>query len=67
MKINSGKESWSDKEGEAEKRGKKRKYRDRQREGGGEKGVQLIEGAQRSRAGQLSDGCLDSVRGGVAD
>ena len=32
-----------------------------------EKGVQLIEGAERSRTGQLSDGCLDSVRGGVAD
>lgn len=35
------------------------------REGG--RGAALIEGAERSRAGQLSDGCLDSVRGGVAD
>lgn len=43
------------------------RQREGRREGGGEKGVELIEGAERSRAGQLSDGCLDSVRGGVAD
>lgn len=48
--------------------GRERKDRDRQIDRRqGEKGVELIEGAERSRAGQLSDVCLDSVRGSVAD
>lgn len=61
-----GREIKSEKGKRAE--GRERKDRDRQIDRRrGEKGVELIEGAERSRAGQLSDVCLDSVRGGVAD